>query len=401
MSSTTELPRAGNAAGRSGFLPDRIIHLHPTRLCNLACLHCYSASDPRHKGGLDPVLLCDALGVLRAEGYTVVSLSGGEPLVYRPLREVVERSRELGFRVTMISNGLLATERLDPVLSLLDGLAISFDGLAASHNAMRGRPDAFERASASLQRLAAMGLPVGAAISVTREAIPELPDLADHLVSLGARMLQIRPVARAGRARSLAESSFHTASDHARLYLVVLALQQELPAEVRVNCDLAPAQGLWQQRDAYAGLLGDCEALPHASRPLAELVNPLVITESGSLKPIAYDFDGRFDVASVDGLSSDNLRGYKQLRLPDLQALVGGALAGLQDRRDLVDWFDHCTRLSEVGSLARVPASARRASSGASSATIQSYEFNDRPIGNHSAVHAAGEAVVEERLSGG
>jgi hypothetical protein len=95
--------------------------------------------------------------------------------------------------------------------------------------------------------------------------------------------------------------------DHARLYLVVLALQQELPAEVRVHCDLAPAQGLWQQRDAYAGLLDNCEAVRHEDRPLADLVNPLVITETGLLKLIAYDFDGHFDVASIDGLSSDRL----------------------------------------------------------------------------------------------
>lgn len=349
MGSATELPLAGNAAGRSGFLPDRIIHLHPTRLCNLACLHCYSTSDPRHKEALDPALLCDALGVLRAEGYAVVSFSGGEPLVYKPLREVVERSLELGFRVTMITNGLLVTRRNEPVLSLLDGMAISFDGLAESHNTMRGRPDAFERACAGLERLADMGLPVGAAISLTPAGIPELPDLADHLVSLGARTLQVRPVARAGRARSLAESSFNTVSDHARLYLVVLALREELPSDVRVHCDLAPAQGLWAQRDAYSGLLGEAMGPPLEDRPLAELVNPLVITETGSLKPIAYDFDGRYDVAAVDGLSSDGLRSYKQQDVRELRELVGGALVGLQDRRDLVDWFDYCTRLSEVG----------------------------------------------------
>ena len=71
---------------RSGFLPDRIIHLHPTRLCNLACLHCYSESDPQQTAALDPAVVGDALEVLRAEGYAHVSLSGGEPLVYRPLR---------------------------------------------------------------------------------------------------------------------------------------------------------------------------------------------------------------------------------------------------------------------------------------------------------------------------
>jgi pyruvate-formate lyase-activating enzyme len=346
--STTESPQAGDARLRSGFLPDRIIHLHPTRLCNLACLHCYSESNAQQKVALAPSVLCDALELLRAEGYALISLSGGEPLVYAPLRAVVERSRELGFRVTMITNGLLATERMDPVLSQLDGVAISFDGLAGTHNALRGRPDAFDRACATLRRLAAQGRPVAAAISLTRDAIPELPDLADHLVSLGARGLQIRPVARAGRARSLADGTFYSASDQARLYLVVLALQQELPAEVRVHCDLAPGQGLWQQQDAYAGLLGSCDALCYEDRPLAVLVNPLVITETGTLKPIAYDFDARFDVASISDLSSDRLRFYKQHGVRGLQALVGGALARLRDSQGVVDWFDYCTRLSEA-----------------------------------------------------
>jgi len=294
-----------------------------------------------------------ALAVLRTEGYALVSLSGGEPIVYQPLRAVIERARELGFRVTMISNGLLATERMDPVLSLLDGMAISFDGLAATHNALRGRPDAFDRACNTLQRLAARGLPVAAAISLSREAVSELPELADYLVGLGARALQIRPVARAGRARALADSMFFGEADRARLYLVVLALEHELPPGIRVHCDLAPAQGLWAQRDAYAGLLGSCEMLAHEDRPLADLVNPLVTTETGALKPIAYDFDGRFDVALISGLSSGQLRLYKQSRLSELQRLIGGALAGLEHGAGLVDWFDHCARLSERADRAR------------------------------------------------
>jgi pyruvate-formate lyase-activating enzyme len=348
VASAAETSRVGEVAGRSGFLPERIVHLHPTRLCNLACLHCYSTSDSGQRDALAPEPITAALGVLRAEGYAVVSLSGGEPLVYRPLRAVVEGAHELGFRVTMISNGLLANDRALPLLSTLDGIAISFDGLAATHDAMRGRAGAFDRASAAVELLAGHGLPVGAAISVTRESLAELPDLADHLVALGARSLQIRPVARAGRARSLADGTFHAESDLARLYLVALALREELPAGVRLNCDLAPAAGLWEQRDAYAGLLGDCGELPYVSRPLADLVNPLVLTDTGALKPIAYDFGERFDVGSLAGLSPESLRRYKNEALPAFQALVGGALAGLRDRRGLVDWFDHCTRLSEL-----------------------------------------------------
>ena len=365
---------AAQAAERSGFLPERIVHLHPTRLCNLACLHCYSESDPQQTAALETQALCQALTVLRAEGYALLSLSGGEPLVYPPLLDVVRFAKGLGFRVTMISNGLLLNARFDALLDVLDGVAISFDGLEATHNHWRGRADAFKRACAAVKYVAERGQSSGqssgqnsgqpssrgaaAAISLTRDAMAELPDLADLLVDLGARALQIRPVARAGRARGLADAVFYSPADELRLHLVAKALQQELP-DVRVHCDLAPAQGLWQQRQAYAGLLGglsgagdddgvfDPGVLPHAQRPLADLLNPLVITETGVLKPIAYDFDGRFDVGRIDGLSVETLTAYKTHSLAPFQALMGSALAGLQDQQRLLDWFDHCTRLSE------------------------------------------------------
>jgi radical SAM family protein/4Fe-4S single cluster protein len=138
VTSAAESTAAGDDDSRSGFLPDRILHLHPTRLCNLACRHCYSESDPQQQDALDPVMLCNALHVLRAEGYSLISLSGGEPLVYQPLRTVIASARRLGFRITMISNGRLATRRMKPILSQLDSVAISFDGRSL-HPAQRRR----------------------------------------------------------------------------------------------------------------------------------------------------------------------------------------------------------------------------------------------------------------------
>jgi MoaA/NifB/PqqE/SkfB family radical SAM enzyme len=331
---------------RSGFLPDRIVHLHPTRLCNLACLHCYSESGPKQKAVLDLEPVQQALQLLKAEGYNQISLSGGEPLTYGPLLPLIDDAHALGFRVTMITNGLFPARRMDEVVSRLDGVAISFDGLAATHNFIRARGDAFERACATLQRLADNSQPVAAAISLTREAIAELPDLADHLVSLGAKALQVRPVALAGRARAMTQFSNFTSADRARLYLVVLALQEELGEDVRVRCDLAPGRSLWQQRDAYAPLLATCER-DFTDRPLSDLVNPLVITDAGNIKPIAYDFNPFFDVATIDTLSCEQLAEYKRQKLTDFRMLIGSALAPLENNAGLVDWFDYCTRLSE------------------------------------------------------
>jgi hypothetical protein len=173
-----------------------------------------------------------------------------------------------------------------------------------------------------------------------------LPDLVDHLANLGAKAVQVRPVARAGRARTLDSAMFLSESDCARLYLVVLALQEELAGQVRMHCDLVPANDLWRQREAYGVLLGGCSEQPERW-PLAELINPLVIAETGMLKPIAYDFNSRFDIGQMGALSNGLLPAYKKRHLPLFQSLIATAIAKLPEIHGLVDWFDYCTRQSE------------------------------------------------------
>jgi uncharacterized Fe-S cluster-containing radical SAM superfamily protein len=340
-----------NMRMRSGFLPDRIVHLHPTRLCNLACLHCYSESGPKEKTSLGLEELQRALIILRAEGYTQISLSGGEPMVYPHLVALIDYAHACGFRVTMITNGLFANRKMDDVAVRLDGIAISFDGLARTHNYLRGRQDAFDRSCTAVAKFAESGRTVSAAVSLTRDAIPELPELADTLVALGARALQVRPVALAGRARTLTGLSNFSAVDQARLFLVVSALREELGGGVRIHCDLAPTLHLWHQRDAYGALLASCsldDADESARHLLSDLVNPLVITDTGGLKPIAYDFNNDFDIASLADLSPEVLESYKRNKLPQFQTLIGQALASLEMKNGFVDWFDYCTRLSET-----------------------------------------------------
>jgi pyruvate-formate lyase-activating enzyme len=354
------MPAASDAAPeahgpRSGFLPARVLHLHPTLTCNLACSHCYSASAPQQRGHLAAARWQRALPWLRAQGYEQVSLSGGEPLVHPEIDALVAASRAAGLRVTLISNGLLlADARHDALVSQLDGLAISFDGLAPVHNRLRGRPDAFARASAAVARLAARGVPVAAAISVSRAALPGLPALAEHLVGLGARALQLRPVARAGRAQALADDTFCRPVDVQRLYLVALALQQELAPQVKVQCDLAPTTLLATQRSAYAALLAECAAGRTTPR-LSDWVNPLVITERGVLRPIAYDFDPRHDLGTLEDAGDALLPQLARTRLPGLRQLVGQTLGDLPAQGPLVDWFDHLTRRSAARSIPVLP----------------------------------------------
>jgi Fe-coproporphyrin III synthase len=340
----------------SGFLPERIVHLHPTTRCNLACRHCYSESAPELRDTLHVKDIVRVLTLLRGEGYRQVSISGGEPLMYAELPTVVREAQALGFRVTMITNGLLVSSRHDAVLSQLDGMAISFDGLQATHDDMRGRSGVFVRALSALQALSSTGLPIAAAVSVTRPALAELPDLVELLVEHGAQAVQVRPVANAGRAQTLDSTLLPRDVDRLRLFLVMQALAQELGqrpgTSPRLHCDVVPAAALWRQRSQYASLLNASADQP---APLSALVNPLVITDRGVLRPLAFDMAPVFDIGTVENWSPESLRTYHQHGLPRLQQLISTALSTLQWSDDVVDWFDVCARHSQAPEWNTVP----------------------------------------------
>ena len=340
-----------DAHGASGFLPSRILHLHPTRRCNLACNHCYSTSSPHQDSGVNPSLWRQVLPLLRSQGYEQVSLSGGEPLLYEGLEILVSAAADEGFRLTLISNGILIskpTAQNKKLLKQLDGVAISFDGLAHRHDDIRGRSGVFQHACNAIKVLLDLGLPVAAAISVTNDGIEELPDLVYHLVTLGVTAIQVRPVAAAGRASQKTHSLISSDGDQLRLYLVVKALAVELGSYIRVHGDLVPAKALYNQRDSYRRLLS-CSPFTDSSMPtlLSDLVNPLVITDTALMKPVAFDMHSSFDIGALEELNGPSfLQNYRHVGAVKLKALIHQALQSMAMSSGVIDWFDYLARLS-------------------------------------------------------
>ena len=292
-------------------------------------------------------VIAKALCQLRAEGYEALSLSGGEPLLYPQIAALIETARDLEFRISLVTNGARVRPSLDSVLERLDRVAVSFDGLEAVHNRIRGHPRAFRHAIEGLDHLHALGTSTFMAYTVSRSSLREIPDAVELALSHGVSGLQLRPLIMAGRAATdCADEALNEAALN-RLYLIGLVLEEEVGNLLAVHTDLIHTSEIAASRDAYQSALdGDAEALP-----LADLVNPLVILSDGTLKPFTYDFDARFDLGNVVDLDADTLTGMKRTRFPPFRGLLRGVFDSAGDDDRFVDWFFHCREKSAARRL--------------------------------------------------
>jgi MoaA/NifB/PqqE/SkfB family radical SAM enzyme len=337
---------------RSGFLPVRVVQVHPTRTCNLACAHCYSASSPSERGALGARVLVDALARLRDEGYENVSISGGEPLVYRALDELAGAAKDQGYGVHLITNGVLLTEqRLRTLRPHVDLIGVSLDGSEAVHNAVRGRDDAFQKAMRALHVLADAGVPFGIIFGVSRQSLADVPWAFEWAREVGARLLHLRPLAPEGRARTMAESWTLTHEDCVRLVVLTELLAGIGPDAPRVQVDLVAANDLAAAREQFALL----RAAPNVER-LSDAVNPLVIDEQGRCLPFAYGVDPRFELARLPTAAPDGFRPTAQ-SLDRLTGLLRLAFREAElPQASYLDWFAHLARLSRRADEVLLPA---------------------------------------------
>ncbi|MCA1592170.1 MAG: radical SAM protein [Acidobacteria bacterium] len=297
----------------------RIIQIHPTRRCNLRCLHCYSSSGPEERDELAPALLRAALTDAAEAGYNVASFSGGEPLLYTHLREVLDHAHVCGMLTTVTTNGMLLDRRR---LRMLDGgadlVAVSLDGKPESHNTIRASKRAFDAMASHLDALRATGIPFGFIFTLTQYNLDELEWVADFALEQGARLLQIHPLEDVGRAQRKMPGERPDAVESAYAYIEALRTQELAGGRMTVQIDLLDRESL----EVNASRLFADELREDAqSCPFSELVSPLVIEPDGAVVPIHYGFAREYGLGDLQEASLGEL--MKRWRLERLNQFRG------------------------------------------------------------------------------
>ncbi|HUJ32787.1 MAG TPA: radical SAM protein [Candidatus Acidoferrum sp.] len=104
-----------------------LVHIIPTRRCNLACTYCNEFDDYSKPVPTEEMFRrIDRLGAM---GTAIITISGGEPLLHPDLDLIIRRIRDNGIIAGLITNGyLLVAERIERLNRAgLEYLQISID----------------------------------------------------------------------------------------------------------------------------------------------------------------------------------------------------------------------------------------------------------------------------------
>lgn len=138
-----------------GTRPDRMYAAtyEITNSCNFSCKHCMNSSSRETAAGLPLETAKQLLTELYDNGVRSLYLSGGEPLTYPDIDEILRFCRSKGFKLSLATNGSLVSEHMEAICDNVQDISISVDGIGEAHDCFRGMNDAFGFAEDVFRRL--------------------------------------------------------------------------------------------------------------------------------------------------------------------------------------------------------------------------------------------------------
>jgi hopanoid biosynthesis associated radical SAM protein HpnH len=172
-----------------------VLMLEPLHACNLACIGCGRIVE--YKDTIrDQMPLEEALGSAAEADAPIVSICGGEPLMYKHIAALTTRLIEEQKRHVMICTNAILLERFvkqvapSPYLSF----NIHLDGMKETHDRVVDKPGVFDTCVKMIKMLKEKGYRVQTNTTVFRETTAdELEELVKFLTSLGVDGMLLTP----------------------------------------------------------------------------------------------------------------------------------------------------------------------------------------------------------------
>lgn len=171
-----------------------VMMLEPTHRCNLSCQGCGRIREYRESLDREMTVL-EALQAVYECGAPIVSICGGEPLLYPRIQELVQELLAAGRYVYLCTNGLLLRKSLHQFEPRQDFIInVHVDGLAKTHDALCTREGVFAAALAGIREAKQRGFLVCTNTTIyKRTNLREIEQLFDLLQAEGVDGFLVAP----------------------------------------------------------------------------------------------------------------------------------------------------------------------------------------------------------------
>jgi radical SAM protein with 4Fe4S-binding SPASM domain len=211
------------------------LDVYLTNACNLRCKYCFNLDrEDAPRVPLDDI--CAILDAAYQRGNRYVSITGGEPFLYKQIFEVLDFAHGLGYWINILSHGGLLdqsrVERLKKYWRLR--IRISLDGPDRdTHDLLRGQ-GTFDATLSKIDLLVANGINVGVGVTVSEHNLDAVEDILRLGLEKGVAFIRFVPVARVKKGKAAQV----TALLHERLLESLIGLTIKYHEHV----DLVPAR---------------------------------------------------------------------------------------------------------------------------------------------------------------
>lgn len=209
--------------------------IHVTDMCNMHCPFCYSSSQSSGKQQLEVEKVLKFVSKIPYDHRKSIILSGGEPLLYPELPELVKELKAMNFRITVISNGTIEHEKYDAIIPYISALQISIDGAEDKiYQNTRGKGN-YMKAVSTLDHAFEYGMRnIVVSFTTNKYNIDTIQDMAEFARLHHVNHLHITKIIPSGRANDIMDKIVPTAAEYSaainRLSTALIVTNQKIEA---------------------------------------------------------------------------------------------------------------------------------------------------------------------------
>ncbi len=179
------------------------LDVYLTNACNLHCKYCFNME--REDAPRIPLKdVCDILEAAYQNGHRYISITGGEPFLYKKIFEVIEFAHNLGFWINILTHGgLFNQEKVDKLKKYWRlRVRISLDGPNnKTHDLLRGE-GTFNNTINKIKLLVSNGINVGIGVTVSENNLSSMDQMFTLCLENKVNFVRFTPVARVKKGKS-------------------------------------------------------------------------------------------------------------------------------------------------------------------------------------------------------